>query len=308
MEARTLKPLRGVVLLGMLLTLAAAAVSCTDASRTLPIRRVFKVRLWPDQAPVGDGTFESVPTELEIHLPEPEKATGAAFVVCPGGGYVRHVMDSEGWPIAEWLNANGIAAVLLLYRLPEGRPEVPLLDAQRAIRTTRAKAQEWGIDPGRIGIMGFSAGGHVASTAGTHFDAGHADNSDPVERASSRPDLMILVYPVVTMGERSHPGSKRKLLGPNPSAELVEKFSNEAQVTDRTPPAFLTHAMDDRVVPPANSRNFVTAMREHGVPVEYLELSSGGHGFNGCKGYLWEEWKAQSLRWLRRRGVLPSEP
>ena len=182
---------------------------------------------------------------------------------------------------------------------------MPLLDAQRAIRITRAKAAEWKIDPQRIGILGFSAGGHVASTAGTHFDAGRAGDADPIERVSCRPDFMLLVYPVVTMGEKTHELSKTKLLGANPKPELVRLFSNETQVTDQTPPAFLAHARDDTDVPPDNSRNFVAAMKAHHVPVEYLELPSGGHGFNGCKGPLWEEWKAKSLAWLASRGFIP---
>ena len=284
---------------------ALTAVSCVGPAQAPSTPRVLKLRLWPDRAPVGDGTFETLATELDVHLPEPAKATGAAVVVCPGGGYIRHVMDREGWPIADWLNANGIAAVLLRYRLPEGRPLVPLLDAQRALRTTRAKAAEWGVDPGRVGILGFSAGGHVASTARTRFDAGRAADPDPVERRSSRPDFMVLVYPVVTLGEKTHAGSKAKLLGADPSPELVRSLSNETRVTDRTPPAFVTHAADDAPVPPENSRAFVAAMRAHGVAVEYLEFSAGGHGFNGCKGPIWEEWKAQSLRWLRGRGILP---
>ena len=279
--------------------------SCAGVDRSSPPSPA-SVRLWPDRAPVGDGTFETLATELEVHRPAPDKAAGVAIVVCPGGGYIRHVMDREGYPIADWLTANGIVAVLLRYRLPEGRPRVALLDAQRALRTTRARAAEWGIDPHRVGILGFSAGGHVASTAGTHFDAGLADAADPVERQGSRPDFQLLVYPVVTLGEGTHAGSKSKLLGPDPSPELVREFSNETQVTDQTPPAFLTHAIDDSPVPPGNSRNFAAALKAHGIPVEYLEFLTGGHGFNGCKGPLWEEWKERSLQWLRGRGVLPS--
>jgi acetyl esterase/lipase len=238
---------------------------------------------------------------LKVYLPAPDKATGAAIVICPGGGYIRHVVDREGYPIADWLNAHGIAAILLQYRLPEGRSFVPLLDAQRAIRVTRAKAADWKIDPHRIGILGFSAGGHVASTVGTHFDAGR-----PGERVSCRPDFMLLVYPVVTMGEKTHALSKTKLLGENPKPDLVRLFSNETQVTDQTPPAFIVHAADDKPVPPENSRDFVAAMKAHHVPVEYLELPSGGHGLNGCKGPLWEEWKAKSLVWLTAQKFIPA--
>ena len=216
--------------------LLVALSATTTVSATAPAADVsIKVSLWPGKAPVGDGSYETVTTELKVYLPSPEKAVGAAIVVCPGGGYIRHVMDREGYPIAAWLNAHGIAAVLLEYRLPEGRPWVPLLDAQRAVRMTRLKATEWKVDPEHIGILGFSAGGHVASTAGTHFDAGRADDSDPVERVSCRPDFMLLVYPVVTMGEKTNEPTKAKLLGANPKPELVKLFSNEAQVTDRTP-------------------------------------------------------------------------
>lgn len=284
-------------------TLALMLGACGSPGRDESPARNFQVRLWPGPAPVGDGETETIPTELRVYLPPSATSTGAAIVICPGGGYIRHVVDREGYPIAEWLNAKGIAAVLLEYRLPEGRPAVPLLDAQRALRTVRARAKEWCIDPRRVGILGFSAGGHVASTAGTHFDSGRADASDAVERESSRPDFMILVYPVVTMGDKAHALSKTKLLGKEPGADLVRRYSNETQVTEQTPPAFVTHATDDKGVVPENSRDFVAALRAHNVPVEYLEFPTGGHGFNGCKGPIWEEWKARSLGWLAARGL-----
>lgn len=277
----------------------------TSQSEGITAIAALHVPLWPGKAPIGDGTYEPTASEVKIYLPTSDKATGAAVVICPGGGYIRHVVDREGYPIAAWLNAHGVAAILLTYRLPEGRSYVPLLDAQRAIRLTRVHATEWKLDPHRVGILGFSAGGHVASTAGTHFDAGRAGDADPVERVSCRPDFLLLVYPVVTMGEKTHAGSKAKLLGADPKPELVQLFSNETQVTDQTPPAFLAHAKDDTAVPPENSRNFVAAMKEHHVPVEYLELPSGGHGLNGCKGPLWEEWKAKSLEWLAARNIIP---
>lgn len=281
------------------LLLASCATSTPAASTS------FMVRLWPGPAPVGDGTTEPCATDLLVYLPRGDMNTRAAVVVCPGGGYIRHVLDREGFPIAEWLTSKGIAAVILTYRLPEGRPYVPLLDAQRAIRTVRANAAAWDVDPDKVGILGFSAGGHVASTAGTHFDAGRDGDADAVERRSCRPDFTLLVYPVVTMGEHAHALSKQKLLGSRPAPDLVRLFSNEEQVTSRTPPAFLAHAKDDTSVVPENSRNFVRAMKEHGVPVEYLELPSGGHGLHGCRGPLWEQWKAESLTWLAARGVIP---
>lgn len=263
-------------------------------------------RLWPGKAPIGDGRTEIWTKELRVHLPPAAKSNGAAVVICPGGGYIRHVTDREGYPIAEWLNAHGIAAIILEYRLPEGRSFVPLLDAQRAIRTMRANAAAWHIDPKRVGILGFSAGGHVASTAGTHFDAGKRDAVDVIERLSSRPDFMLLVYPVVTMGDKTYTGSKSKLIGDDPKPEFVKLFSNELQVTRETPPAFIAHAADDTPVPPENSRNLVAALKVNHVPVEYLELPSGGHGLNGCKGPLWEQWKAASLVWLTAQKFIPT--
>jgi acetyl esterase/lipase len=261
-------------------------------------------RLWPGDAPVGDGTREAANTQISVYLPRPERATGAAVVICPGGGYIRHVLNREGPRMAWWLNDHGIAGIVLEYRLPHGRPFVALLDAQRAIRTVRFRAKAWNVDPNRVGIMGFSAGGHLASTAGTHFDTGDPQATDPIDRLSCRPDFMVLVYPVVTLGIKTHGGSKTNLLGPDPKPELVELFSNEKQVTARTPPAFLTHATDDVAVPPENSRQFVAALKAHGVPVEYLELPSGGHGFNGCQGPMWEAWKAKSIEWMQRQGVM----
>lgn len=270
-------------------------------SNPTPTRRVA---LWPGKAPVGDGKFEDSDLELEVFLPPAEKANGAAIVLCPGGGYIRHVTDREGYPIAQWLSDHGIATVILEYRLPKLRHQIPLLDAQRAIRLTRANAAAWKIDPKRIGILGFSAGGHVASTAATRFDHGDKDSPDPVERLSCRPDFAWLVYPVVTMGKYTNTGSRVALLGSDPKPGLVRLYSNETQVTAKTPPTFLAHAVDDKPVPPENSRQFVAAMRAHRVPFELLELPSGGHGLNGCKGPLWEQWKAAALKWLAGQKLL----
>src|SRR5204862_3028506 len=158
---------------------------------------------------------------LTAYLPPKEKATGAAIIVCPGGGYT-HLAEHEGRPVAEWLNTIGVTAFVLKYRLgPRYHHPAPLQDAARAIRTVRARASEWNLDPERIGVLGFSAGGHVASTIATHFDAGKADAADPLERVSSRPSVAILIYPVITMGDKTHPGSKKTLLGNNPTPELL---------------------------------------------------------------------------------------
>ncbi len=263
-----------------------------------------RIGLWNKRAPNGDGSFEE--TEVWITLHRPEKPNGTAIVICPGGGYGTLVVGPEGHGIAAWLNRHGITGVVLEYRLPKGRSQVPLLDAQRAIRTVRANAKMWKLDPERIGIMGFSAGGHLASTAGTHFDAGDAAATDAVQRVSSRPDFMILVYPVITMGDKGHAGSRNNLLGKNPDAKLVESFSNEKQVSAKTPPAYLAHAKDDGPVPPENSRMFYEALRANKVPAHYLELPSGGHGLNGYKGPMWDAWQKGSLAWLAERKLVPA--
>jgi acetyl esterase/lipase len=203
------------------------------------------------------------------------------------------------------LNTYGITGVVLEYRLPKGRSFVPLLDAQRAIRTVRANAKAWGVDTAKVGIIGFSAGGHLASTAGTHFDDGDPKAEDPVERQSCRPDFMILVYPVITMGEKSHGGSRTNLLGNKPDDKQVKLFSNETQVTAKTPPAFLAHAKDDKVVVPENSKAFYDALLAQKVPAKYLELASGGHGLNGYKGPMWDAWQSQSLAWLGEMKFVP---
>jgi acetyl esterase/lipase len=264
-----------------------------------------RVALWPEGlAPNGDGTNDSANAFYTLH--RPANPNGAALVICPGGGYGGLVTGGEGHGIAAWLNQHGITGIVLEYRLPKGRSEVPLLDAGRTLRTARFHAKEWGIDPQRIGIIGFSAGGHLASTAGTHFDAGDAASNDPIERLGSRPDFMILIYPVITMDTSTHGGSRKNLLGPEPTPELVARFSNEKQVTARTPPAFLAHAADDKVVVPANSEAFHAALVKNGVPGKYLALPSGGHGLNGYKGPMWDAWQEQSLEWLVEIGMVPA--
>lgn len=256
-----------------------------------------RISLWTARTP---------PSKAAITIHRPAKGNGAAVVICPGGGYGGLVIGPEGHGIARWLNEHGIAGIVLEYELPRARPMVPLHDAQRAIRMARANSKAWKLDPKRIGIMGFSAGGHLASTAGTHFDAGDPNATDPVGRVSCRPDFMVLIYPVITMGEKTHLGSKRNLLGKDPAAESVTLFSNETQVTKSTPPAFLTHAKDDRVVVPDNSHMFHKALKAHGVASEYLELPSGGHGLNGYRGPMWDAWQTMALGWLASQGIIPA--
>jgi acetyl esterase/lipase len=291
------------------LSLAALLIWEQDAKHSpgaeAPLPEPEKLSLWSGRAPVGDGQFEAADASITLHRPAPDTAHGAAVVICPGGGYGGLVTGAEGHGIAKWLTAHGVAGIVLEYRLPKGRPFVPLLDAQQAIRTVRSNAKPWGIDANRIGIIGFSAGGHLASTAGTHFDRGEPQAADPIHRASSRPDFVILVYPVVTMGTTTHGGSKVNLLGRDPKPELVELFSNEKHVTDQTPPMFLAHAKDDKAVVPENSRMLYEALRAHHVAAEYLELPSGGHGLNGYQGPMWDAWQAKSLAWLEALKMIP---
>ncbi len=262
-----------------------------------------RISLWNNHAPIDRDNFAEGDAWITVH--RADKGNGTAIVICPGGGYGGLVTGGEGHGIARWLNQHGITGVVLEYRLPAGRAFVPLLDAQRAIRTVRANAKDWGVDPARVGIMGFSAGGHLASTAGTHFDEGQADAADPMNRLGCRPDFMILVYPVITMDETTHRGSRNNLLGATPSKELIELFSNEKQVTANTPPTFLAHAVDDQPVPIENSRALYRALQKHHVPSTLLELPSGGHGLNGYKGPMWDAWQEQSLEWLAQIQLTP---
>lgn len=263
-----------------------------------------KVSLWTNHAPVGGGEFQKADATLTVH--RASKPNGAALVICPGGGYGGLVTGPEGHGIAQWLNGHGIAGVVLEYRMPHGKAFVPLLDAQRAIRTVRAQAAPWGIDPKRIGIIGFSAGGHLASSAGTHFDAGDPQAADAVERVSCRPDFMVLVYPVISMGEKAHVGSRNNLLGRDATPELIQQFSSEQRVTRETPPTFLAHALNDLVVLPDNSQMFHDALTAHGVATEYLKLPAGGHGLSGYKGPMWDAWQKQALEWLAAQKIIPA--
>ena len=263
-----------------------------------------RLALWNGPAPLGDGRSER--TDVWITLYRPAHPNGTAVVICPGGGYGGHAIQPEGHGIATWLNRQGITGVVLEYRLPAGRSAVPLLDAQRAIRTVRSRSKEWNIRHDRIGIIGFSAGGHLAATAATHFDAGDPKAVEQTDQVSSRPDFAILIYPVITMGEGTHQGSRRNLLGSQPTPEQIEAFSNEKQVTAKTPPIFLAHALDDKVVVPANSQRLYEALQEQKIPSRYLELASGGHGLNGYKGPMWDAWQEQSLAWLRELKLVPA--
>jgi acetyl esterase/lipase len=223
--------------------------------------------------------------DIAVYLPSKRFATGQAVVICPGGGYWVLAYDLEGTDIARYLNSIGIAAIVLKYRLPTNENcvephKAPLMDAQRAMRLVRANAGAWNIHPDKIGIMGFSAGGHLASTLGTHFDLGNKSSADTVEQKSCRPDFMVLVYPVITFTQPScHVGSREALLGKNPNSDLIKYYSNELQVKDNTPPVFLVHADDDTGVPVENSLLMYAALRVKKIPTELHVLSEGGHGF-----------------------------
>ena len=275
-----------------------------SAAQESSVSEPITVPVWVEgKAPNGDGTFDAKNAVMTVH--RPAKPNGAVIVICPGGGYGGVVIGPEGHGIAKWLNEHGVIGVVLRYRLPRGRPSVPLLDVQRALRIVRARGpKEWGCDPNRVGVMGFSAGGHLASTAVTHFDKGDPKASTPEGRASCRPDFGILIYPVITMGTGTHGGSRRNLLGAEPPDDLVDLYSSEKQVTQTTSPCFLAHAKNDAPVPPLNSRLFHEALRSAGVESEYLELPSGGHGLNGYKGPMWDAWQKGVLAWMRKTKVL----
>ncbi len=268
------------------------------------------VRLWEGDAPLAQGkTDADIPT-LTLYRPAEDKANGAAIVVCPGGGY-GSLAPHENKPIAEWLAANGITSVVLKYRLaPRYHHPSMLNDAQRAVRYVRAHAEKWKIDPKRIGILGFSAGGHLASTAATLFDEGNPNAADLIDRISSRPDLAILLYPVITMEEPfTHFGSRKNLLGDNPDPKLIERLSTDKQVTERTPPTFLIHTLEDAAVLPENSLRFVAACRKAKVPVEFHLYEYGAHGFGlGGDDPILSGWTAQCLKWMDKRGFLKPAP
>lgn len=264
--------------------------------------------LWPAGAPGANGEEARDKPTLIIHLPAKEKAVGTAVVVCPGGGYGHLAMGHEGAEIAAWLNEMGVAAFICDYR-HRGKGYVhpaPLQDAQRAIRIVRSRGKEFGVDPARIGIMGFSAGGHLASTAATHFDAGDAEANDPVERVGCRPDFAILCYPVIALDQPyTHRGSQRNLLGDDADPKLIASLSNERQVTKETPPTFLFHTSEDTAVPPENSVQFYLACRRAGVPAELHIYRSGRHGLGlAQKTPGTSEWPRQCQAWLKYRGLL----
>ena len=267
------------------------------------------IPLWPNGAPgaLGNSTND-IPT-ITPYLPDPTNATGAAMVICPGGGY-EHFAAHEGNDYALWLNQHGVTCFVLKYRLGTNGYHYPaeFQDVTRAMRWVRAHADDYKIDPKRTGIMGSSAGGHLASTLMTHFDFGDKNSDDPVERQSSRPDIGVLCYPVITMGKFAHQGSKTNLLGKNPPPKLVKLLSNELQVTTNTPPCFLWTTFEDETVPVENTLMFAEALRKNHVPFDLHVYEKGKHGMglgnkNAPTAPL-HPWTADCLFWLKEQGFV----
>lgn len=287
------------------LILGAGGALCAE-----PVQEPEPQLLWPQVAPDNNGLEGpeivkacigniSIPT-ITVYPAPKEKATGAAVVLMPGGGYGVVCVAIEGIPIAKELNERGITAVMLKYRLPNHHHLIPANDARRAIRMVRANAAEWGIDPKRIGVWGFSAGGHLASIVTTVFDGGNPASDDPVERMSSRPDFSVLLYPVISMKEEiTHKGSRENLIG---TQNLIERYSSELHVTAETPPCFLLHCSDDSSVPVENSLRFYQSLIANKVPATCLIFEQGGHGPGAFKKN--PSWEASLDAWLKKRGCM----
>ena len=308
----------GIAMKRILLIVFVFVLSSPSFSQT----KVLKV--WPDKIPgaIENPSVKEDTTRLDngqiriskvvnptitVFFPPKEKANGAAVVICPGGGYTRLSIDHEGDFIAKWLNEFGITGIVLKYRLPNdlimsNKNIGPLQDVQEAIRIARRNSKEWNLDPSRIGIIGFSAGGHLASTASTHFNEKVYDN----DGTSARPDFAILLYPVITLNkEITHGGSRNNLLGENPDEKLVERFSNDLQVTSDTPPTFIVHSEDDKTVPVQNSISYYSALKKNSVPGELHIYEKGGHGYGLAKNRDTEsQWPAACVQWLILRGIL----
>jgi len=286
---------------------ANAAANTTPATRPLVARPQPSIPLWANGAPGALGTDSTDQPLITPYLPPAGTADGTAVVIFPGGGYQHLSMVKEGSDVANWLAGAGVTTFVVRYRLgPKYRHPTMLGDAQRAIRTVRARAAEWNVDPRRLGVIGFSAGGHLASTAGTHFDLGSASSADPIERASARPDFLLLLYPVITMRDSlTHAGSKRNLIGTDAAPDLVRLMSNETRVSRETPPTFLVHSTDDKAVPVENSLLFYEALKRNGVAAEMHVFEHGGHGFGlAPRDPVLSAWTTMCEAWMRRHGWL----
>jgi acetyl esterase/lipase len=285
----------------MKLALVAIATLCWAADEPKP----QPILLWPQGAPLAQGTADTDQPRITIFLPK-RQTTRTAVVICPGGGYAHLATDHEGRQVAGWLNNLGVVGVMLEYRLgPRYHHPAELLDAQRAIRYVRAHAADLNVAPDRIGILGFSAGGHLASTAATHFDAGTQNAPDAVDRVSSRPDFAVLVYPVIRPSGPASSGSFKQLLGETPDPKVLQSLSNDTMVTPQTPPTFLVHSDDDNHVLPENSVDFYLALRKAGVPAELHIYQFGGHGYGLAPlDPVLSSWSGRLADWMRGRGLL----
>jgi len=273
----------------------------------LPIEDGQTLPLWSGGAPGALGTAETDIPAITVYLPRTMAPNTPAMVVCPGGGYAALAMNHEGRQVAGYVNSLGMAAFVLRYRLgPRYHYPIELQDAQRAVRMLRAHAAEWRIDPARIGMMGFSAGGHLAVMASTHFDNGIMSSADVIDHEGSRPDFVVLGYPVISMTERwTHQGSKNNLLGPNPDPELARSLSGEQAVTNQTPPTFIFQTNADTTVPAENSVYYYIALRKAGVPAELHIFEKGPHGVGLANDDpALSEWSKLLANWLRGRGVI----
>jgi acetyl esterase/lipase len=287
-----------------LVRVGVLVVICSFAAHAAPPKVVL---LWPGGAPGALGNGDQDRPGLTIFLPKPAKAVGTGVVVCPGGGYQMLAMEKEGYEPARWLNSLGIAAFVLKYRLgPRYHYPAETGDGLRAMRYVRFHASDYGIKAGRIGIWGFSAGGHLASFVGTHFDSGNGNASDPIDRVSSRPDFMVLSYAVIAFDTPyAHEGSLRNLLGEHPDPKLVRYLSNERHVTPQTPPTFLFTTDSDMTVPDENSILFYLAMRKNRVPGEMHVFEPGQHGVGlAPANATLSIWPTLLANWLRTRGLL----
>jgi acetyl esterase/lipase len=304
---RIRRPSTFLIALLTTVSLAAQAPPAQPPARPNPLNAApQEIPLWDGQTPGALGTEDADRPTLTIYRAS-RGSTGTGVVVAPGGGYGALAMDHEGRQVAAYFNAMGVAAFVLKYRLgPKYRHPVELGDAQRALRLLRTRAQEYGVNAARIGLMGFSAGGHLAATAGTRFDAGNASATDPIDRAGSRPDFLILGYPVITFEAGvTHAGSVRNLLGENPDPKLIELMSNELHVTPQTPPTFLFHTNADTGVVPENSIRFYMALRKAKVPAEMHIFENGPHGVGLALGDpALGQWPVLLTNWLRGRGLL----
>jgi acetyl esterase/lipase len=290
-----------------LIALIAAATSVAAAQQPLPIQDGQIIPLWGGPAPGALGTDSSDIPAVTVFLPRTVAPNTPAIIVCPGGSYQRLASNHEGRQVANFLNSMGIAAFVLRYRLgPKYHHPIELGDAQRAIRLVRSHAKEWQLDPARIGIMGFSAGGHLAMSASTHADAVNASAADPVDRVPSRPDVAILGYPVISMTEPwTHAGSRTALLGANPDPQLAASLSGEKAVTKDTPPTFILQTNEDTTVPAENAVYYFLALRKAGVPAEIHVFERGAHGVGLANADpALSEWSTLLANWLRLRGIV----